>query len=328
MSKKQSFLACLIASLLLSMIASANAWNLVESDPVNITSRTFNCVNGRYRVDLDPFPPVNWNIFAGSEGQVLQNSFPGWTFEIGGWDPGGTIDVKQYDVGIGLPWNPPKYFRVYYGGGTLPGSGWSWQWIQFVITNRPRDDAPKDTPYVDPYPSDDSGVPLPFYHSDDEISKNQFPKWDPEPIYNPAPGVDIQFLDRPARGLADAHVNDPVIWKAHLFIAAWDGNVPGVVKIPSLGLEWGFTITRIGDGNAPGGNIDRAGVAGDGDKLDEYLASPPDYGYEVKGVGGIVLPVDKFALLAPYIGLTSTIVVAAVVSVVYVKRVKRRKEKQ
>jgi hypothetical protein len=45
-------------------------------------------------------------------------------------------------------------------------------------------------------------------------------------------------------------------------------------------------------------------------------------------VGGIVIPVDKFALLAPYIGLTSTIVVAAVVSVVYVKRVKRRKEKQ
>jgi uncharacterized MnhB-related membrane protein len=47
-----------------------------------------------------------------------------------------------------------------------------------------------------------------------------------------------------------------------------------------------------------------------------------------QGVGGIVLPVDKFALLAPYIGLTSTIVVASVVSVVYVKRVKRRKEKQ
>jgi outer membrane protein assembly factor BamB len=46
------------------------------------------------------------------------------------------------------------------------------------------------------------------------------------------------------------------------------------------------------------------------------------------GVGGIVIPVDKFALLAPYIGLTSTIIVAAVVSVVYVKRVKRRKEKQ
>ena len=46
------------------------------------------------------------------------------------------------------------------------------------------------------------------------------------------------------------------------------------------------------------------------------------------GVGGIVIPVDKFALLAPYIGLTSTVTVAAVATVIYVKRVKRRKEKQ
>ena len=53
-----------------------------------------------------------------------------------------------------------------------------------------------------------------------------------------------------------------------------------------------------------------------------FIYSPPS------GVGGIVIHVDKFALLAPYIGLTSTIVVAAVVSAVYVKRVKRRKEKQ
>ena len=43
-------------------------------------------------------------------------------------------------------------------------------------------------------------------------------------------------------------------------------------------------------------------------------------------VGGVVVPVDKFALLAPYIGLTSTVTVAAVATVVYVKRVKRRKE--
>jgi hypothetical protein len=50
--------------------------------------------------------------------------------------------------------------------------------------------------------------------------------------------------------------------------------------------------------------------------------------YETRGVGGIIIPVDKFALLAPYIGLTSTVIVAAVVSVVYVKHVKHRKEKQ
>jgi hypothetical protein len=46
------------------------------------------------------------------------------------------------------------------------------------------------------------------------------------------------------------------------------------------------------------------------------------------GVGGIVVPVDKFGLLAPYIGLASTILVGAVATAIYAKRVKRRKEKQ
>jgi hypothetical protein len=45
-------------------------------------------------------------------------------------------------------------------------------------------------------------------------------------------------------------------------------------------------------------------------------------------VGGFTIPVDKFGLLAPYIGLASTILVATVATAVYVKRVKRRKEKQ
>jgi hypothetical protein len=45
-------------------------------------------------------------------------------------------------------------------------------------------------------------------------------------------------------------------------------------------------------------------------------------------VGLISFAVDKRALLAPYIGLASTILAATIVSTVYVKRVKRRKEKQ
>jgi len=46
------------------------------------------------------------------------------------------------------------------------------------------------------------------------------------------------------------------------------------------------------------------------------------------GVGGIIVPFDKFALLAPYIGLTSTIIVATAATAIYIKRVKHRKEKQ
>jgi len=45
-------------------------------------------------------------------------------------------------------------------------------------------------------------------------------------------------------------------------------------------------------------------------------------------VGGFVVSVDKFGLLSPYIGLTSIILMGAVATTVYVKRVKRRKEKQ
>lgn len=45
-------------------------------------------------------------------------------------------------------------------------------------------------------------------------------------------------------------------------------------------------------------------------------------------VGGFVIPVDKFGLLAPYLGLASTAMIGAGATAIYVKRVKRRKEKQ
>jgi hypothetical protein len=43
-----------------------------------------------------------------------------------------------------------------------------------------------------------------------------------------------------------------------------------------------------------------------------------------KTVGGIIIPVDKLSLLAPYIGLASTTAIGAVATVVYVRRAKRR----
>ena len=45
-------------------------------------------------------------------------------------------------------------------------------------------------------------------------------------------------------------------------------------------------------------------------------------------VGGFWVPVDKLGLLAPYIGLVSTLIFATVATAIYVKRVKRRKEKR
>jgi len=50
--------------------------------------------------------------------------------------------------------------------------------------------------------------------------------------------------------------------------------------------------------------------------------------YEKKAVGGILIPVDKFGLLAPYFSLASTIIVATIAIAASAKRVKRREEKQ
>jgi hypothetical protein len=53
-----------------------------------------------------------------------------------------------------------------------------------------------------------------------------------------------------------------------------------------------------------------------------YYGTPPPC------VGGVIVPVDKFGLLAPYIGLASTIIVTTAATAIYVRRVRRRKEKQ
>jgi hypothetical protein len=54
----------------------------------------------------------------------------------------------------------------------------------------------------------------------------------------------------------------------------------------------------------------------------------PSLHFNNTGVGGFNVPVNKLGLLAPYIGLASTTMIGAVTTAVYVKRVKRRKEKQ
>jgi hypothetical protein len=51
------------------------------------------------------------------------------------------------------------------------------------------------------------------------------------------------------------------------------------------------------------------------------------YGTPPQGVGGVVVAIDKLGLLAPYIGLASTILVAIAATAIHVKCVKRRKEK-
>jgi subtilisin len=71
----------------------------------------------------------------------------------------------------------------------------------------------------------------------------------------------------------------------------------------------------------------------------EDLGEPLKYGYGLvdaeksapppssSGVGGFLVPVDKFGLLVPYIGLASTILVGTLVTAVYVKHAMRKKKK-
>ena len=55
----------------------------------------------------------------------------------------------------------------------------------------------------------------------------------------------------------------------------------------------------------------------------EMTSTPPS-----APVGGISIPVDKFALLVPYIALATTILIATAATAIYVKHAKRRKKKQ
>ena len=61
-------------------------------------------------------------------------------------------------------------------------------------------------------------------------------------------------------------------------------------------------------------------IAITGSVISDVMSSVP--------VGGIAVPVDKFGLLAPYVGLASTIIVATAATAIYVKHVKRRNGKR
>jgi hypothetical protein len=137
------------------------------------------------------------------------------------------------------------------------------------------------------------------------------------------------FTDRPYIPFTRA-LQHSVYFEAHLFLVEWDGNIPGNVTIYG-GVRWGFTmvVTRGSPGVGAGPRYYGGGAAGDAkyiDIEDNYTVNATMI--SVGQVGGVTTSVDKFGLLAPYIGLTSTLAVVAVATSVCVKRVKRRKEKQ
>ena len=101
-----------------------------------------------------------------------------------------------------------------------------------------------------------------------------------------------------------------------LFNYSYDGtgfiakiNAAGAVEIPNVPCQEGIT-------------------AGADDSALSWTLSMEDPPSVAPSVGGIQLPVDRFGLLAPYIGLALTTIAATVAAAIYSKRVRHRREEQ
>jgi len=87
---------------------------------------------------------------------------------------------------------------------------------------------------------------------------------------------------------------------------------PDTIMVAEVTIEvWQTTIRGISE------NLDYwlGEMAVVGARVIEIHSPPP--------VGGVWIPIDKFSLLAPYIGLISTIIIATVVTAIHAKRKKR-----
>jgi len=340
LDKKSLSSVSLLAILLALTITSVNAQTLNIKD---LTRRTnvqhigvwIDPISGKWHlydftVKLNPDPPTSC-IFDFMDNRTLSNQYMLWDFHNSTGELPGSFDVIRYDAGRceQIPptqpgnWdNPIRYFFQvnYNNSGTPPiiPSGGNLTWIQIIYTNYPKGGA--TSPYVDPRPDDDTA---PFAYSITRMKNNEFFGLK---IYNVADKINMTFYDCPCRDWATIIQNQikPMRWKAHLYAAVW--NHTKTVTVVRKGVEWGFEISFIDKGEAkPGRNVPyvAGGVAGDMDWiLGPQLYEPHE---EYAAVGGIVISVDKLALLAPYIALASTILVATTATAIYVKH---RKEKQ
>lgn len=320
--QKFGFALVLLLILTTSLFASVKAAILVDADANGHWTPRYpaDAANRLYFVGLTPSPAVPLGPGAGPGVlNLLQTDFLNWTFINAPARPG-VLNVVHYDADVDR--SLPNVFTVDYvwAPGAPPAAGWVWQWIQIIITNDPVPAAVAagwDGFYVDPQPNDDPPGPwfdMPFYWTEAERIR-----YTAGGANCPA-GVDIRFVDRPSRPLADA----PVSWIAYLYLVYWNQLNPGTVHICD-GIAWGFEISWIEHDTGP--NIS-GGVAGDKFESEMYgihTGDPTYPRYTPKPVGGIWVPVDKFGLLAPHIGFASTILAAAVATVIFVKR---RKEKQ
>jgi len=330
MRKFNPMLVCISASLILLafFVAPTRAANVVDADANgHWTPRYPEWDEHLFRVDLNPALAKPIAVWTGAESVRAITDFSNLNWIFSPIPAPGNFRVIYYDVDVDK--DRPFKFTIDYVSGdpNFPRPGYVLQWIQFINTNDPKPNNPANAPYIDPTwwkGSKNWEDNLPFYWNETATapSRPERPRYSAGGDLCPL-GVDITFYDRPLRYLQEA----PVKWLAHLYLVEWDTKTTVIVYD---GIEWGFTIECL---YGPGRPLNtQAGVAGD--KFETYGVHYDDPSYPQYGrpweeaVGGIVVPVDKFGLLAPYIGLASTILVATVATAIYTKRVKRRKEKQ
>jgi hypothetical protein len=319
------------------LIAQANAVELRNFDPNNRNTSYVGVFNNiRYLFDVRLAPsPAKTVVLDQQELNLLRSDFSTWTFTNETLEAPGYFDVIYYDAGLAeLVWDPNinRYRLVweptitndmeidYVTNATPPGPGYALHWIQFVYTNDPI--LGDTSPAIDP--TTWNGVQnwedgLPFYWTEQQNATNS----------NIA-GVVLRFTDRPARSFERAVELAHIWWEAHLYLVIWnEDRTNGNVRIYPTGVRWGFDITAAATNQAvPRGTLKytHGGVAGDKYDWDEgeHLNDT--------SVGGFVVAVDKTnlltGLLAPYIGVASTILAATVATAICVRRVKRRREKQ
>lgn len=122
------------------------------------------------------------------------------------------------------------------------------------------------------------------------------------------------------------------VGQSQLFTRVVSGGTPpytyqwyknGALVSGATSSSWTFTPTSTGEYTVYIKVTDHVGAT-----VQSNTAYVTVDGQPPPPVGGIWVPVDKLALLAPYFGLASTILVATVATAIYVKRVKRKKKKQ
>jgi hypothetical protein len=187
-----------------------------------------------------------------------------------------------------------------------------------------------------------------YVHAQD--SQKESDDW----VYKNSPGDDTSFnIMKPAGGVPRFEIDT---WNWSTFYVRWPSKVARLVAV--ISSYDGYTgtidlslvnpppyatytinpsqvtfsipntymlaiITIFPNELTPKGEYDVI-IRGSGSQFDRRFTAIVD----LEGVGGILVPVDKFGLLAPYIGLASTILIATVATTICTKRVKRRKEKQ